>query len=230
VGEKEKNQIISLEKDGIQIEGDDNLLKHASEYYADLFGPPIEYEVQLDPSIWDGIPKVSEDENAFLCRPFSEEEIKLALGQMEKNKAVGPDKIHIEFYQSCWEIIRLDIIQLFDNFYNQKVDISRLNYGIITLLPKIKEASKIQQFRPICLVNCLYKLITKTLTIRLETVADKLIPNTQIAFMKNRNIMSGIMCLHEIVHETKRRNEIGVILKLDFEKAYYKVNWNLLFT
>jgi len=37
------------------------------------------------------------------------------------------------------------------------------------------------------------------------------------------------MCLHEILHETKRRNEIGVILKLDFEKPYDKVNWKLLF-
>jgi hypothetical protein len=48
--------------------------------------------------------------------------------------------------------------------------------------------------------------------------------------MKNRNILFGIMCLHEILHETKRRNEIRVILKLDFEKAYDKVNWKLLFT
>ena len=66
--------------------------------------------------------------------------------------------------------------------------------------------------------------MTKTLTIRLEAVANKLIHNTQTAFTKGRNIMSGIMCLHEILHETKRRKEVGVILKLDFEKAYDKVN------
>ena len=58
----------------------------------------------------------------------------------------------------------------------------------------------------------------------MESVADKLIHNTQTAFMKNRNIMSGITCLHEIIHETKRRKKIGIILKLDFEKAYDKVN------
>ena len=40
--------------------------------------------------------------------------------------------------------------------------------------------------------------------------------------------MTGIMCLHEILHETKRREETGIVLKLDFEKAY-KVNWKLLF-
>jgi hypothetical protein len=66
-------------------------------------------------------------------------------------------------------------MQLFDDFFNQTVDISRINYGVITLLPKIKDALKIQQFRPICLLNCLYKLVTKTLTLRLE----------YIVFMKN---------------------------------------------
>jgi hypothetical protein len=39
---------------------------------------------------------------------------------------------------------------------------------------------------------------------------------TQIAFMKGRNISSGIMCLHEIMDETKRNNEIGVLFKIDF--------------
>jgi hypothetical protein len=108
--------------------------------------------------------------------------------------------------------VRGDIVQLFDDFHKGKANISRINYGIITLLPKISDASKIQQYRPICLLNCLYKLITKTLTLRLENIADKLIHANQTAFMKGRNIMSGIMVLHEILHETKRRKQIGVIL------------------
>lgn len=148
---------------------------------------------------------------------------------MEKNKAAGPDKIPIEFYQPCWDILKADIVQLFQDFFDNKVDISRINYGIITLLPKVSDASKIQQYRPICLLNCLYKLITKTLTLRMEEVAGKLIHSTQTAFMKSRNIMSGIMILHEILHETKRKNQLGIILKLDFEKAYGKVKWNFLF-
>jgi len=41
MGEREKNNIISLEKDGQVIEGDDKLLEHATEYYSGLFGTPI---------------------------------------------------------------------------------------------------------------------------------------------------------------------------------------------
>jgi len=60
-------------------------------------------------------------------------------------------------------------------------------------------------------------------------VADKLILLNQTAFMKNRDIMNGILALHEILHETKRKNEVGIILKLDFEKAYDKICWEFLF-
>jgi len=104
-----------------------------------------------------------------------------------------------------------------------------LNYGIITLLPKVVDAERIQQFRPICFLNFLYKWITKVLTLRLESVADNVILHSQTAFMKGRNIMSGVMAHHEILHETKRSNKTGVVLKLDFEKAYDKVCWDFLF-
>lgn len=104
---------------------------------------------------------------------FSEAEIKGALFQMEHNKAVGPD-IPSEFYQTCWDIIKDDILELSNDFHQGKLDVSRLNYGIITLLPKVGDANKTQQFRPICLLNFLYKWITKVLTLRIAPYAEKL--------------------------------------------------------
>ena len=59
-------------------------------------------------------------------------------------------------------------------------------------------------------------------------MADKLIHQNQNAFIKGKNIISGVMILHEILHETKRNKQVGVVLKLD-EKAYDKVKWNFLF-
>ena len=113
----------------------------------------------------------------------------------KKNKAASPDKIHADFYQHCWEIIKEDVIEMFAEFHAGILDVSRLNYGIITLLPKVQDAERIQQYRPICLLNCIYKWITKVLTLRLESIADKLILVNQTAFMKERDIMNGIMAL-----------------------------------
>jgi hypothetical protein len=60
--------------------------------------------------LWANLETVSESDNEDLCKPFSESEIKEALFQMDRNKAAGPDKIPIEFYQICWHIVKEDII------------------------------------------------------------------------------------------------------------------------
>jgi hypothetical protein len=103
--------------------------------------------------------------------------------------------------------------------------VGRVNYVVITLLPKINEANKIQQLRPICLLRCIYKLITKTLSLRLDPFAPKL-----FSVQKNAFISDGIMALHEIIHHTHThvKKKVGVVLKLDFEKAYDKVKTFLL--
>ena len=64
--------------------------------------------------------------------------------------------------------------EMFYDFNKGKLDVSRINYGIIILLPKIADADKMHEFRPICLLNCLYKWITKVLTIRIAPYVEKL--------------------------------------------------------
>jgi hypothetical protein len=46
--------------------------------------------------------------------------------------------------------------------------------------------------------------------------------------MQGRNILDGVIILHEIVHELHRKKLNGVMLKIDFEKAYDKVKWPFL--
>jgi hypothetical protein len=118
--------------------------------------------------------------------------------------------------------------ELFEDFFLGHMDIKRINYGIITLLPKTKEAIKIQQFRLLCLLNCIYKWFTKCLILRMEPIVSRIIHRSQTAFIKGREIMISILALHEILHETKCKGQTGVVLKLDFEKAYDKVRWGFL--
>jgi hypothetical protein len=98
-----------------------------------------------------------------------------------------------------------------------------LNFGVITLLPKVQEANKIQQYKPICLLNVSFKIFTKVATFRVNLVVDCVISPTQRSFMKGRNILEGVVILHEIVHELHRKKQSGLIFKIDFEKVYDKV-------
>jgi hypothetical protein len=58
--------------------------------------------------------------------------------------------------------------EMLSEFWEHKLDVGRLNYGVITLIPKLKEASKIQQYRPICLLNVSFKIIIKIMMLRFE--------------------------------------------------------------
>jgi hypothetical protein len=63
---------------------------------------------------------------------------------------------------------------------------------------------------------------------RLTGIPEELIRPSQTAFMPGRNIMEGVVILHETIHELHMKKMNGVILKLDFEKAYDKVKWSFL--
>jgi hypothetical protein len=65
-------------------------------------------------------------------------------------------------------------------------------------------------------------------TIRLNAVADHVVRLSQTAFMQGRNILDGVAILHETVHKLHSKRLNGVILKIDFEKAYDKVKWSFL--
>ena len=76
------------------------------------------------------------------------------------------------------------------------------------------------------LIESPYKSITKVLDRRVAIYANKLISPTQNAFVKGRNIMDGVLSLHELLNYTYVKKRVGIVLKLDFEKAYDKVNWD----
>ena len=144
---------------------------------------------------------------------------------MEHNKALGPDGFPAEFFQVFWSVIKDDLLALFEDFHKGGLPLYSLNFGTIILLPKCKDAAAIQQYRPICLLNVSFKIFTKVLTNRISMVAAKTISPTQSAFLPGRNIMEGVVVLHETIHELHRKKQSGVIFKINFEKAYDKVKW-----
>ena len=88
---------------------------------------------------------------------------------------------------------------------------------MMSLIPKEEGARNMRKFRPISLINCSFKKNSKVLTLRLSKILDRLISPHQSAFIHGRYIL---VLAHEIVHSAHSKKEKGVILKLDYEKAY----------
>ena len=164
-GRHRKKLIHSLTQDEGVIEGHEQLKSYIASYYKGLFGAPKESDVSMDESKIDDIPQVSPQENAILTSLYSEEEIRKAVFQMEHNKVPGPDGFLAEFYQNFWDIVKSDLLDLFAELHEGQLDLFRINFGEIILLPKVNDAERIQQYRQICLLNVCFKIFTKVATI-----------------------------------------------------------------
>lgn len=147
---------------------------------------------------------------------------------MKENTTPGPDGLGVSFYKNFWETVKGELMEMINDFYLENLDIARLNYGLITLIPKVQEARDVKQFRPICLLNISFKIFTKLLVERLANKAQKLTDPCQTAFIKGRYILDGVVILHEVIHELRTKKQKGVIFKIDFEKAYDSVRWDFV--
>jgi hypothetical protein len=159
---------------------------------------------------------------------FTEEEILQAIKGVYVEGALGPDGFSFFFYQKLWPIIKMDLMAIVKMFEKGEINIARLNYAIIILIPKEGEARSLKKFRPISLINRSFKIIAKALNNRLEKICDKLLAANQIAFVKVKYILESVVFAHEIIHVEVKCKDKGVILKLDYEKAYDRVSWNFL--
>jgi hypothetical protein len=140
-GKRRKQTIFSSKYWDSNVRGTKDLIL-ATNYYKALFGPGEGNAFEISPCLWQEDENVSASENEELVKPFLEDEIKRALFETEKNKAADPDRLPIDFFQHYWEVIKSDMLALFNEFYLGNLDIKRINYGIITLLPKVKDAKK----------------------------------------------------------------------------------------
>lgn len=104
------------------------------------------------------------------------------------------------------------------------------NHTFITLIPKKPGACNFSQFKPISLCNFCYKIISKILVSRLRPLQDKLVDSSQVAFVPNRWITKNVVLAQEVIHSFKlmkrKRGYLGV--KLDFKKAYDRMEWSFL--
>lgn len=113
---------------------------------------------------------------------------------------------------------------MFLDFHAGTLDIYRLNFAMLTLIPKEPDATVMKKFRLISLLNCVFKIFTKVLTNRLGLIMNRLVSSNQSAFIKGRYILESVVTSHEVIHSIVKSGSKGVVLKLDYEKAFDKAD------
>ncbi len=167
--------------------------------------------------------------NERLVAVFMEEEIRDAVWQCEGSKSPGPDGFNFSFIRKSWDLIKHDIFAAMALFHRTGTIPKGCNASFICLIPKVRDPSKLEQYRPISLVGALYKIISKVLASKLKKVLPAIVDESQSAFLKNRGILDSVLMANEVVEDLRKKGRSGLCLKVDFEKAYDSVRWEFLY-
>ena len=170
-----------------------------------------------------------DNEKESLCEgPITAEECLAALKTFQHNKTPGSDGLYAEFYLHFWNDISGPLIDSLN--YSASVGEFSISQrqGIISLIPKKnKDPLLLKDWRPNTLLNVDYKLATKCIARRLEKVLPHLIERDQTGYIKGRYIGENIRAISDIIEQ--HENKEGMILFLDFEKAFDSLEWEYLF-
>jgi len=95
--------------------------------------------------------------------------------QCEGTKSSGPDGYNFNFIKKNWELLKEDFVAALSLFHETGCILKGCNASFIALVPKVRDPSKLEQYRPISLVGAMYKIIPKVLASRMKKVLPSLI-------------------------------------------------------
>ncbi|XP_058211464.1 uncharacterized protein LOC131323632 [Rhododendron vialii] len=159
---------------------------------------------------------------------FEEGEIVVALKDCSNIKAPGPNGFNFSFVKKGWDFMKNLVLLFFSKFHANGKLTKGINSTFVSLIPKVDCPLIFKDFRPISMVGCVYKLMSKVLANRIKAHLPLVIGESQAAFIGGKQILDGVLVANEVIHSWKTRNIGGLILKIDFERAYDCVNWEFL--
>lgn len=219
-----KNAITSLNHEGVTITNQTDILKAFQDHLKALLGSSSETATVNLAKLYP----VGLDLN-HLAAEFSEKEVHLAIKGLAPNRASGPDGLSNEFVKTYWEIIKPDLMKLFQQFYEGSLDLSEYNRAKVIFLAKNEGADTVRDYRPISIINIIPKIISKVLANRLSGSLPVLISTRQSAFLKGRFISENFIATRELLHHTAHTKRPAIFTKIDFSKAFDSLNWDFLY-
>jgi hypothetical protein len=221
--------ITSMQIGETVVTDQSTISEHIVDFYKKLFSTNSILQESL--LVEEVIPSLVTNEiNALLTMLPSHSKIKSAMFALNADSAPGPDGFGAYFYQHYWDIVHSDVISSVLEFFTTSWILPGFNSNIIALLPKVPEASSIDQYRPIAMANFKFKIISKIIADRLATIMPSLISEEQKGFIHGRDIKDCLCIASEVANLLHNKSFGGnLALKIDIAKAFDTLDWSFLF-
>ena len=177
----------------------------------------------------NNLPILSEYIKTSLEAPYSLEELITTIKNSKLNKAPGPDGFSNEFFKFFISELQFWIFR----YINEAIDTGHLSKiafdGVITCIPKQgKLRNDLKNWRPLTLLNSIYKSFSAMVANRLKLCLPKIINEDQTGFISGRFIGENTRMVYDTIDYCSSHNKKGLLLILDFSKAFDTIEWQFI--
>lgn len=219
-----------ISNNGELLNQQDSILQETKNFYQHLYTEKAVENINLKSLLGNmNVPVLNNEKRDALEGQITYDELLSALKRAKNNKSPGSDGFTVEFFKFFWIDIGFFLLRSLNyGFSNKELSVTQKE-GIITCIPKSnKDRQYLKNWRPISLLNCSYKLASACLANRLKKVLPDLISKDQTGFMAGRYIGENIRIVYDLLHYTEIENIPGILLLIDFEKAFDSVSWKFI--
>ena len=222
-----KTMFAIILDDGTVCKEQKRILHEQVMFYKALYSkdPTINFKINNSAGI-----RITDQHEIMLSEPLSKEEIRSSVNSMSKGKVCGSDGLPIEFYVTFYAELEELLYQTYLELYEEGVMVLSMRQGVITLIPKKnKDPRVIKNLRPLTLLNSDFKILAKAMASRLKLVLPDFVGPEQTGFMSRRNLHDNLRKTIDIVTYISKNAKRAVILSIDFEKCFDRIEHNSIF-
>jgi len=172
--------------------------------------------------------KLREASRKALDKPITVEDVSKAIRSLGKGKSPGPDLLTAEFYQTFEDILAEPLTEVLTESHTLYRLPTSTQQGVVKILYKKKDPRDIRNYRPLTMLNTDYKILTKILAYRIAGVLDEIVSPQQLGFVPGRVITEASHLVKLVQGYLDESDEEGILVALDWEKAFDSVSWDYL--
>jgi hypothetical protein len=176
------------------------------------------------------IQKLSPDKSATCEGKLTVEECLKSLQSFKENKSPGNDGLTVEFYKTFWGVLGELLVESLNCAFDYgELSNSQKQANITLIEKKGKDRRQISNWRPISLINVDTKIGSETIARRLQDVIPDVVHDNQTAYVKGKSIFDAVSAIDDILEFTEREGINGLMLAIEFKKAFDSVNRSFMF-
>lgn len=178
--------------------------------------------------LYQDIPALSQHDSDKCEEIITQDEIKDSIKCAQLNRAPGLDGLPIEFYKFFWEKIKTLFTKMVQHFQQTGQLPNSMKKIVISPIPKPGDRTNLKNWRPIALINCDYKIISRIYGKRIAAVTPTLLSSDQSYCVPGRTIYNNLHLIRNVIRHANR-NKLGLaVLALDQSGAFNKISHNYL--